>query len=108
MILTSPAVRAHSTASLVASAAEWDSPITVVDELYGGGVPALFDAIGDRRGRVLVVGHEPTWSMAVETLIGGGTIQMVTAAVACVEVDGRPGPGRGWLRWLIHPRLYDE
>ena len=65
----------------------------------------MLDALGSGRGRVLVVGHEPTWSMTVETLIGGGAIAMVTAAVACVETAAGPVPGTGMLRWMLHPRL---
>jgi phosphohistidine phosphatase len=104
-ILTSPAVRARTTAELARSGGGWTAPIEVVDGLYGGGVRTVLDALATGHGRVLVVGHEPTWSMTVETLIGGGSIAMVTAAVACVETSGRPEPGSGMLRWMIHPRL---
>lgn len=104
-ILSSPAVRARTTAELARSSGGWQAPIEIVDDLYGGGVRTVLDALGRARGRVLVVGHEPTWSMTVETLIGGGSIAMVTAAVACVETHGPPEPGSGMLRWMIHPRL---
>lgn len=106
-ILTSPAVRAHTTAQIARRAGGWSAPIEVVESLYGGGVRSLLDALGTGRGRVLAVGHEPTWSMAVETLIGGGSIAMVTAAVACVEIHGLPAAGAGMLRWMLHPRLFE-
>lgn len=107
-ILSSPAVRAATTADIARRAGGWDAPVTLVDDLYGGGVGAVLAALGRGAGRVLVVGHEPTWSMAVERLIGGGTIQMVTAAVACLDCPSGPRPGTGWLRWMIHPRLLGD
>jgi phosphohistidine phosphatase len=91
-ILSSPAVRARSTAELARSAGEWQAPIEIVEDLYGGGVGAVLDALARAQGRVLVVGHEPTWSMTVETLM-------------CVETQGPPEPSVGMLRWMIHPRL---
>lgn len=107
-IFTSPAVRARSTVELAHQAGGWSAPITIVDDLYGGGLSAVMAALAAGRGRVLVVGHEPTWSLAVETLIGGGSISMVTAAVACVDCPGGPVPDGGSLRWMLHPRLLDD
>ena len=104
-ILSSPAVRARTTAELARDAGGWSAPVQIVDALYGGGVGAVLEALAGGRGRVLAVGHEPTWSMAVATLIGGGSVQMVTAAVACIECDATPQAGRGSLRWMLHPRL---
>lgn len=106
-ILTSPAVRARDTAAIARAAGGWPAPLEVVESLYGGGVRSVLDALAGGRGRVLAVGHEPTWSMAVEALIGGGSIAMVTAAVACVETNGPPAPGSGMLRWMLHPRLFE-
>lgn len=105
-ILTSPAVRARTTAELAKQAGGWSAPVRVIEDLYDGGVRAVLEAIAAAGGgRVLAVGHEPTWSMATEALIGGGSITMVTAAVACIESHGGPEVGRGRLRWMIHPRL---
>lgn len=106
-ILASPARRALTTAELARDGGGWSTGITVIDDLYGGGVRSLISSLAAAPGRVLAVGHEPTWSMAVEALIGGGTVQMVTAAVACIEFDAEPSPGSGWLRWMIHPRLLE-
>lgn len=107
-ILSSPAVRARTTAELARDAGGWSAPVQIVDELYGGGVRAVLEALGAGRGRVLAVGHEPTWSMAVEALVGGGSVAMVTAAVACIECIDAPEPGQGVLRWMIHPRLLGD
>ena len=106
-ILSSPAVRARTTVELARRAGGWQAPIEIVDGLYGGGVGTVLRILAGASGRTLVVGHEPTWSMTVETLIGGGSVAMVTAAVACVETAGAPEPGSGLLRWMIHPRLLE-
>lgn len=113
LILSSPAVRAESTARLAADAGEWDASIEIVDSLYGGGVRHLFDATRvtpNSASRVMLVGHEPTWSMAVASLCGGGDHRMVTAAVACVETAAFAvaGPGSGRLLWMLTPRLFTD
>ena len=107
IILTSPARRAADTAALAQDGGGWSVPILDIEELYGSGVGGVLDvlAIHATPHRILIVGHEPTWSATVSTIIGGGSIHMVTAAVACVETDLPAAPGSGWLRWMLHPRL---
>ncbi len=107
VILTSPARRAADTAQLAAAGGGWDAAILEVEALYGGGVTAVFQALADHPSahRILAVGHEPTWSQTVSAFIGGGAIQMVTAAVACIETPREVAPGSGSLRWMLHPRL---
>jgi phosphohistidine phosphatase len=113
LVLTSPAVRARTTAELAAEAGEWAAPIVEVDAFYGAGaetvIEALRDAAGDA-GRVLAVGHEPTWSHTASLLIGGGSIRVVTGAVAAVEITTWAGlaPGCGRLRWMLVPRLFTD
>jgi len=110
LILTSPARRAADTATLTRDGGGWSSPIVSVEELYGAGVTTVLGALAAHTsaGRILAVGHEPTWSATVSTIIGGGTIHMVTAAVACVESHLPVGLGSGWLRWMLHPRLLTD
>ena len=110
LILTSPARRAFDTAELARAGGGWSSPIVTVEDFYGAGVMTVLGSLADHfaTGRILAVGHEPTWSAVVATIIGGGTINMVTAAVACVELEMLPSPGVGWLRWMLHPRLLTD
>ena len=114
-VLTSPAVRAHSTAEMAAAGGGWQASVHVVDELYGGGAMAVLAAIKTVPApstRVMVVGHEPTWSEAVGILIGGGDVRMPTGAAAGLEVLVRSweaiGPGTCRLRWLLPPRLFTD
>jgi phosphohistidine phosphatase len=110
LVLTSPARRAADTASLAHRGGGWSASIEVVDAFYGQGVAGVLAETASRWSgdRVLIVGHEPIWSALVSTLIGGGAIQMVTAAVACVEFAPPLGSGPGWMRWMLHPRLLER
>lgn len=114
-ILTSPAVRAFTTAEMAAAAGGWSAEVMVVDDLYGGGpadVLAAVKAVPGPSIRVLVVGHEPTWSETVSVLAGGGRVRMPTAAAAGLETLVSSweaiGPGTCRLRWLLPPRLFTD
>jgi len=110
LILTSPARRAVDTATLTRDGGGWSSPIVNVEDLYGAGVTTVLDTLATHMpsGRVLAVGHEPTWSATVSAIIGGGAINMVTAAVACIESAVPATSGSGYLRWMLHPRLFTD
>lgn len=112
LILSSPAVRARTTADLANRAGRWDAPMEIVPSFYGGSCADVLEAIrtaGISAGRILVAGHEPTWSDLVSVLTGGGSVSMPTAAVACLRFDGtswsRLGPGCAELQWLVNPRV---
>lgn len=112
IVLSSPAVRARTTVELAAEAGGWTVPIEIVDAFYGGVWSDVADGVrhlaGDA-GRVLVAGHEPTWSDLVSVLVGGAAVAMPTAAAACIDVGHRDwagiGPNTGELRWLVTPRM---
>jgi phosphohistidine phosphatase len=114
-ILTSPAARAHATAQMAVAAGAWYADVHVVDALYGGGPRAVLAALRSVPPpsiRVMVVGHEPSWSAAVSVLIGGGDVRMPTGAAAGLEVLVRSwaaiGPATCRLRWLLPPRLFTD
>lgn len=102
VLLSSPARRAYRTAELMAAAAGWTQPIVSDAHLYHGSVGDLLAALAAADGDpVVAFGHEPVWSAAIATMVGGGGLAMVTGAAACVE--GEAEPGGGVLRWLIAP-----
>lgn len=112
LVLSSPAVRARTTAELAKRSGRWNAPVEIESSFYGGSCAEVIDIIrstGDSAGRVLVAGHEPTWSDLVSVLTGGGAVSMPTAAVACIRLDGdawsRCGPGCGELEWLVTPKV---
>jgi len=112
LILSSPAVRARTTAELANRAGKWGAPMEIVPSFYGGGCADVIEAIRTAGGlaeRILVAGHEPTWSDLVSLLTGGSSVSMPTAAVACLRCDGtswsRLAPGCAELQWLVTPRV---
>ena len=111
-VLASSALRALETARLAKEAGGWDVEIQVEPGFYQA-VPS--DLLGKVQGtsddvaRLLLVGHEPTWSDTVGLLIGEANVEMVTAALARVDLpverwqDARFG--LGVLGWLVTPKL---
>lgn len=113
LVVTSTATRARSTAELARIAGGWDSRLVLEDRLYGASVTeALAVAAGhaeEAHERILLVGHEPTWSMIVRGLTGG-MVAMRTATVADIELDAvtwsELPSTRGTLVTLLQPRNF--
>jgi phosphohistidine phosphatase len=111
LVLSSPAVRALTTAQLAARAGSWTAGIDVVPSFYGGDWTDVVEGVGSASGGgvILVVGHEPTWSDLVTVLTGGGQVAMPTAAVSNLEIIGqgwdRLAPGCAELQWHVTPRM---
>jgi phosphohistidine phosphatase len=111
-VLTSSAVRAHDSVVLAAEAGGWTCPVEVVPEFYAsspGEVLTRVCAEGDGTSRLLIAGHEPTWSTLAAALIGGGCLRFPTAAMARIDfaLDRWCDieVGRGTLHWFLVPRL---
>lgn len=111
LVLSSTAVRAITTAELAAEAGEWGCEIVTSRDLYASDPERVIDAIRETRNgvhRLLIAGHEPTWSSLVTWLLGGGRVGMPTAAVACLDMlDGDwidLAPATCELRWLVTPK----
>ncbi|HLF42736.1 MAG TPA: histidine phosphatase family protein [Acidimicrobiia bacterium] len=112
LVITSSAARARATAEEAARAGSWDCPIIVDPDLYGTG-PGTVLAVAERdatdQERMMLVGHEPTWSMLAEQ-ITGGRVEMRTAGVAAIDLLADTWDGldqaRGWLRFVVNPRMF--
>ncbi len=112
LVITSSAARARATAEEAVSAGSWNCPIIVDPELYGSG-PGTVLAIAEQNAtdeeRLMLVGHEPTWSMLAEQ-ITGGRVEMRTAGVAAIDLLADTWQGldqaRGWLRFVVNPRMF--
>ena len=109
-VLTSTALRATSTAALAAEAGDWSVHAEPEDGFYGQGPEVVLDVASRSDGdRLLLVGHEPTWSMVVRRLTGA-SVQMKTASLAVIELmidEWSDLPhSRGVLTLLIHPRRF--
>lgn len=57
----------------------------------------------DHNGEVMFVGHEPSLSMTVRGIIGGGDLTLKKGGLARVHVTG-VNPLRGELVWLLAPK----
>jgi phosphohistidine phosphatase len=111
-VVTSSAVRARTTVELAIEAGQWVCPVRVTDTLYEADVQQVLTVIHQEpndRDSLMLVGHQPTWSDTVSYLVGGGSVQVPTAAMVCLEFEvaswNQVDYGRGVLQWLLPPKL---
>jgi phosphohistidine phosphatase len=107
VIITSPLVRARQTAEIVAKELGLRDALHLDERIGLGFSAAQFEAIlrdYTKAQQVMLVGHEPSMSLTVGELIGGGDVDFKKGALACVEVT-RESPLRGRLLWLASPKL---
>lgn len=111
LIITSTAVRARTTAQLAAESGGWDCEIVLEPRLYGSGADMVVQvaAAAPEVGRLMLVGHQPTWSIVVSVLTGD-QIEMKTATVASVGFDiddwSELASARGTIDAVYQPRDY--
>lgn len=111
VILSSPLPRALQTAELFAAGIQSSHDPVVDDRLRPGAEWAdLAQSLATHRDarRVLFVGHEPDFSIAIQELTGARAVRMRKGGLACVEFPGIPEPGAGELAWLLDPDLYGD
>lgn len=111
LIVSSTAMRARSTATLAMEAGGWGSELRLESSLYGSGVEAAIEvaAAAPDVARLMMVGHQPTWSTLVRALTGEtAEIKTGTVAVIGLEVDrwARVETGAGRLVSVYQPRHY--
>ena len=112
LVVTSSAVRAKTTAQLAVEAGRWDCDIRIEARLYGSGPDTAVEIAArtpEHVDRLLLVGHQPTWSTLVSALTGE-KVEMKTATVAVIEFEF-PGwsameTGSGRLSGIYQPRDY--
>ena len=91
LILSSNALRAYTTASLVAEAAGYQGPIELHPEFYGAPAGVFYQtlaALPETVARVLLVGHNPDLEELAQAL-SGQFVTMPTAGLAQVELSLR-------------------
>jgi phosphohistidine phosphatase len=88
LVVSSTAVRARSTAELAIEAGGWDTHLELEPGFYGSGPGPVLDRVSASRagGRLMIVGHQPTWGAIVRDLTG----EMVEVKTATVVVIGLP------------------
>ncbi len=113
LVVSSPAVRAETTAAIARISGGWAGRLEIAEELYGAG-PGAAMAVAARCGkdaeRLMLVGHEPTWSLLAQQ-ITGGRVTVKTATVLAFDLNAstwaNAGQAAGSLAFSIHPRMFN-
>lgn len=105
VIVSSPKVRAHQTAEIVAEALG----MTVKTD------PRLGDSFGKRdlwsvldetgAREVMLVGHDPDFSSLLSYLVDTAGISLRKGALATIDLHTKLGDGDSELCWLVPPEL---
>lgn len=113
LVVTSSALRAKTTVELASAAGKWNCPIETTPALYDTDAASVLEeiqALPDRATRVLLAGHEPTWSELASRLIGGGNLRFPTAALVRIDLEvaswNAVNFGKGELVWFLQPKFF--
>ena len=112
IVVSSPAVRALSTAVLVAREMQYPHDKIVVEPgIYGAnpeGLLAIIRALPDAAGTALLVGHNPTITETANELSPSALNEMPTAAVVCLRFAcdhwSEVNKGNGEFYFYDYPR----
>lgn len=111
LVLTSTATRARDTVRVAAESGRWDCPIVEEPGFYGADPDSVLEIASkvSDADRLMLVGHEPTWSSLLSRITGRRT-EMKTGSVAVVAVPIEDWSGlpeaEGVLVALHQPRAY--
>jgi phosphohistidine phosphatase len=109
-ILTSPLVRARQTADIVAEVLGAREFVEVDNRLsHDFDIRALRRILKENpeQTKLLLVGHEPSFSAVIEEVMGGGSIVLKKGGVARIDID-QFSPPSGRLVWLDAPTLFTK
>lgn len=111
-IVSSTAVRARSTAEIAVESGGLRCALELEERLYGGSPETLLAVMreaSDEAESLMLVGHEPTWSVTAERLVGRCNLRFVTGALARIDLSIGSWSGArfesGTLAWLVTPKL---
>jgi phosphohistidine phosphatase len=111
-LLTSPLVRAHQTAEIVADTLGLEAQLEEIPELAPqSSVDHLISRLTrfQDKEHILLVGHNPLLSHAASFLIAGKKeisleIELKKGGLCRIEIDGLPPGTPGTLHWLLTPK----
>ena len=102
-LLSSPLTRALQTAEIVAK--ELGLKVSIVDALAAGATPGeILEAIRERDGDVLIVGHDPDFSALVSYLLAGETqtfMDFSKSGIVALRFKQKPEHAAGSLLWYM-------
>ena len=102
-ILSSPYTRAYQTADIVAGklGLEVKAEPLLAPGFNSDKLVEIVRSFADDQA-LLLVGHEPNFSMVIAEITGGGRVQMKKGTLARVDVNREL---QGELVWLLQPKL---
>jgi phosphohistidine phosphatase len=109
VVISSTALRAKTTAQLAIEEGGWEAELRLDATLYESGPEDVLGvgASAPEVSRLMMVGHQPTWSMLVAELTGE-RVDMKTATVAVIELDMESWSGlrlgKGTLSRVLDPK----
>ena len=108
-IFTSPLIRTHQTAELLAAGLEGKPPVKILDALApghtSGAVMTQLAKVAKRR-RVALVGHEPDLGELAAHLIGAGrALTFKKGGICRIDVGSLSARRAGSLVWFVPPSL---
>lgn len=89
LIICSPALRAKTTAKIIAKEVGYKDPILYIEKIYEAEVEDLYDVvrnIDEKYKTVFVIGHNPGLNMFVESLVGFQE-NIPTCGIVELEID---------------------
>lgn len=109
VILSSPYLRALQTAQIVARQLDLMSCLEQDERLVGLDISELQAILKDHpdANNILLVGHEPDFSLTVGALIGGARLVFKKAGLARVDLFSGPDL-QGELTFLLTPKLLES
>ena len=111
LVISSNAIRAQQTAELFIRYSGANIPLKQSEHFYESIPQRVLSQIQliDSDREVMLVGHQPTWSVLASQLIGGGSLAFPTAAIARIDFEcdrwSQVNWGTGVLKWLLQPKL---
>jgi phosphohistidine phosphatase len=113
LIVSSSAVRARTTAEIVAKEINYHATIRVEPQLYEGGhglILSLLQALSDKGSSVMVFGHNPILEQLTAFMLQmRGNVVIPTSGMVCLEANihewARLQPGECNLKWFLIPKL---
>jgi phosphohistidine phosphatase len=110
LILTSPFIRAHQTAEIVAKVLKCEKRLQMAPALEPDGNPKeLIDSLKNnfrKRTQVLLIGHEPYLSRLISLLISGDTriaITLKKGGLCLLSTESLQYGRCATLEWLMSP-----
>lgn len=111
LVICSTAVRARSTCRIASKAGGWNTDIQYEHALYHaapGDLIHYLQEVPDHIQTVMMVGHQPTWSMTAALLSEHAVREFPTASMVRIDLPVETWecsvPGAGTLIWHQFPR----